>query len=43
MVGYELSVSPEPEAPAVALGGMRLRPLLAVSPQGAFMGLGGRF
>jgi hypothetical protein len=43
MVGYELSVSPEPEAPAVALGHTRIRPLLSVSPRGAFVGLGGRF
>jgi hypothetical protein len=41
MIGYELSVSPEP--PAVALGGTRLQPLLSISPQGSFVGLGGHF
>jgi len=43
MVGYELSVSPEPAAPAVALGRTRLQPLLSVSPRGTFVGLGGHF
>jgi hypothetical protein len=43
LIGYGFSISPEPETPAVALGGARLRPLLSISPQGSFVGLGGHF
>jgi len=43
VIGYGRSISPEPAATAVALGGTRLRPLLSVSPQGSFLGLGGQF
>jgi hypothetical protein len=44
VIGYGMSISPEPEAPAVALlGRTRLQPLLSVSPQGSFVGLGGHF
>jgi hypothetical protein len=41
IIGYELSVSPEP--PKVALTGPRIQPLLSVSPHGGFVGLGGSF
>ncbi len=41
VIGYELSVSPEPVS--VALGRTRLQPLLAVSPKGSFVGLAGHF
>jgi hypothetical protein len=41
ILGYELSMSPE--APALALGGTRIQPLLSVSPWGGFVGLGGTF
>jgi hypothetical protein len=44
VIGYGMSISPEPESPAMALlGRTRLQPLLSVSPQGSFVGLGGRF
>jgi hypothetical protein len=43
VIGYGLSMSPETEALAVAVGGTRLRPLLSLSRQGSFVGLGGHF
>jgi hypothetical protein len=43
VIGYGMSISPEPQVPAVALGSTRIRPLLSVSPQGSFVGLGGHF
>jgi hypothetical protein len=43
MLGYELFVSPEPQALGMSLGRTRIQPVLSVSPWGTFVGLGGRF